>query len=144
MHISMASKKMSYFLPLLFLSIKIFSCITQANNTTVPANETFHFVNEGKYFEHMLSDVGTYLPLDTIVPSAGPFELCFYNTTPAAFTLAIRMGFLFSHVVWEANHGSPLVKIPPLHSGLMETLFLHKLMVSLYGNLTRLTKVWSA
>lgn len=108
MHISMASKKMSYFLPLFFLSIKIFSCITQANNTTVPANETFHFVNEGKYFEHMLSDVGTYLPLDTIVPSAGPFELCFNNTTPAAFTLAIRMGFLFSHVVWEANRGSPV------------------------------------
>ncbi|KAL4574502.1 hypothetical protein LXL04_021334 [Taraxacum kok-saghyz] len=41
-----------------------------------------------------------------------PFQLCFYNTTPNAFTVALRMGTTWSESiyrwVWEANRGTPV------------------------------------
>ncbi|KAK6134679.1 hypothetical protein DH2020_031604 [Rehmannia glutinosa] len=41
-----------------------------------------------------------------------PFQLCFYNTTPGAYTLALRMGTVRSESlmrwVWEANRGNPV------------------------------------
>ncbi|KAJ8771060.1 hypothetical protein K2173_023385 [Erythroxylum novogranatense] len=54
------------------------------------------------------------LPSTTLfaTPFAQPFQLCFYNTTPNEFTLAVRMGTVRSEGlmrwVWEANRGNPV------------------------------------
>ncbi|KAJ7981819.1 epidermis-specific secreted glycoprotein EP1-like [Quillaja saponaria] len=88
-----------------FLSFFAFS-IVQA---FVPQNETFKFVNEGEFGPYIVEYDGNYRMLSTF---NHPFQLGFYNTTPNAFTLALRMGVSRSESVrrwvWEANRGNPV------------------------------------
>ncbi|OMO65374.1 S-locus glycoprotein [Corchorus olitorius] len=79
------------------------------SNATVPSSRTFKYVNEGGFGEYSVEYFADYR---TLLISNYPFQLCFYNTTPNAFTLALRMGnpgseFLLRWV-WEANRGRPV------------------------------------
>ncbi|KAL3364419.1 hypothetical protein AABB24_013267 [Solanum stoloniferum] len=88
----------------LFLFSQIFSCIAQ-----VPAENTFKFVNEGELGDYVVEYRADYRVISI---SNNPFQLCFYNTTPNAWTLALRMGTVRSESlmrwVWEANRGNPV------------------------------------
>ncbi|KAJ9153508.1 hypothetical protein P3X46_026937 [Hevea brasiliensis] len=90
----------------LCLSFTVFSLIAQAS---VPPSATFKYVNEGEFGEYIVEYGANYRVLD---PFAQPFQLCFYNTTPNAYTLALRMGTVRSESlmrwVWEANRGNPV------------------------------------
>ncbi|CAK7327666.1 unnamed protein product [Dovyalis caffra] len=76
---------------------------------TVPPSSTFKYVNEGEFGEYISEYVPDYRPLPI---SSTPFQLIFYNTTPNAYTLALRMGTVRSEStmrwVWEANRGNPV------------------------------------
>ncbi|KAI7743702.1 hypothetical protein M8C21_014968 [Ambrosia artemisiifolia] len=91
---------------LLLLSFQLFSSISQA---VVPASQTFTYVNEGDFGDYIVEYDANYRALP---PFNNPFQLCFYNTTPNAFTLALRMGTVRSESlmrwVWEANRGNPV------------------------------------
>ncbi|KAI3769326.1 hypothetical protein L6452_00427 [Arctium lappa] len=99
----MASISLLFFF---FISIQLLSTISLA---VVPASDTFKYVNEGDFGDYTVEYDAYYqaLPL-----SNSPFLLCFYNTTPTAFTLALRMGTIRSDPVlrwvWEANRGNPV------------------------------------
>ncbi|XP_038686231.1 epidermis-specific secreted glycoprotein EP1-like [Tripterygium wilfordii] len=88
------------------LSLFLFCCIAQA---LVPLNETFKYVNEGELGPYVVEYDANYRVLS---PFAAPFQLCFYNTTPNAYTLALRMGLQRTESifrwVWEANRGNPV------------------------------------
>ncbi|KAK8507419.1 hypothetical protein V6N13_141440 [Hibiscus sabdariffa] len=92
--------------PLVFLFLFAIFSVTKA---TVPDSETFQYVNEGELGPYIIEYDGNYRVLP---PFAAPFQLCFYNTTPDAFTLALRMGLRRSESlfrwVWEANRGNPV------------------------------------
>ncbi|KAF5780818.1 putative S-locus-specific glycoprotein/EP1 [Helianthus annuus] len=85
------------------------------SEAVVPANETFRYVNQGDlsfgndYLDFVSEYAPTYRPLP---PFTFPFQLCFYNTTPNAYTLGLRMGTIRSQSVmrwvWEANRGKPV------------------------------------
>ncbi|KAI3809634.1 hypothetical protein L1987_19230 [Smallanthus sonchifolius] len=81
-------------------------CISRA---LVPSLETFTYVNEGEFGLYIVEYDATYRVL---APFRNPFQLCFYNTTPNAYTLALRMGTVRSENlmrwVWEANRGNPV------------------------------------
>ncbi|CDP01431.1 unnamed protein product [Coffea canephora] len=93
-------------LAFLLFFIPTFSFIAQAS---VPDNETFQYVNEGEFGEYVVEYDADYRVLDVF---NSPFQLCFYNTTPNAYTLALRMGTVRSESlmrwVWEANRGNPV------------------------------------
>ncbi|CAN4102956.1 unnamed protein product [Withania somnifera] len=88
----------------LFLFSQIFCCIAQ-----VPDENTFKFVNEGELGPFIVEYRADYRVLSVFT---NPFQLCFYNTTPNAWTLALRMGTVRSESlmrwVWEANRGNPV------------------------------------
>ncbi|OAY28783.1 epidermis-specific secreted glycoprotein EP1 [Manihot esculenta] len=90
----------------LCICFTFFSLIAQAS---VPPSATFKYVNEGEFGEYIVEYDANYRPLK---PFARPFQLCFYNTTPNAYTLALRMGTVRSESlmrwVWEANRGNPV------------------------------------
>lgn len=75
----------------------------------MPASNQFKHVNQGPLGEHSVEYAANYrtLPLGNF-----PFQLCFYNTTPNAHLLALRMGsrHIESTMLWfsEANRGSPV------------------------------------
>ncbi|KAL0306579.1 UNVERIFIED_CONTAM: EP1-like glycoprotein 4 [Sesamum radiatum] len=75
----------------------------------VPPSQTFNFVNEGEFGEYIVEYDANYRVLSVF---STPFQLCFYNTTPGAYTLALRMGTVRSESlmrwVWEANRGNPV------------------------------------
>ncbi|KAK6934157.1 Bulb-type lectin domain [Dillenia turbinata] len=102
----MSSKTSFSVLLLSFFLVLSFSFITQAD---VPVSDTFTYVNEGEFGPHVVEYDGNYRVLSIF---NSPFQLCFYNTTPNAFTLALRMGTLPSESlfrwVWEANRGNPV------------------------------------
>ncbi|KAK1439647.1 hypothetical protein QVD17_05467 [Tagetes erecta] len=79
------------------------------SNAIVPVNETFHYVNQGDFGIYDSEYAPTYRPLP---PFTSPFQFCFYNTTPNAYTLALRMGTRRDQTlmrwVWEANRGKPV------------------------------------
>ncbi|KAK6946633.1 Bulb-type lectin domain [Dillenia turbinata] len=89
-----------------FLLLLSFSFNAEAD---VPVSDTFTFVNEGEFGPYIVEYDGNYRVLSI---ANSPFQLCFYNTTPNAFTLALRMGTLRSESlfrwVWEANRGNPV------------------------------------
>ncbi|BFG29062.1 hypothetical protein CerSpe_153360 [Prunus speciosa] len=99
----------TFTMPLLSLLFffSIFCIIAQAQ---VPANQTFKLVNEGEFGPYAVEYFGDYRMLPDVFNS--PFQLGFYNTTPDAFTLALRMGLVRSESlmrwVWEANRGNPV------------------------------------
>jgi hypothetical protein len=76
---------------------------------TVPASAQFNFVNKGEFGPYIVEYDGDYRMLDVF---NSPFQLGFYNTTPNAYTLALRMASLRSESlfrwVWEANRGNPV------------------------------------
>ncbi|KAL3733886.1 hypothetical protein ACJRO7_023266 [Eucalyptus globulus] len=76
---------------------------------TVPPSAQFKFVNEGEFGPYVVEYRGNYR---TTSIANSPFQLCFYNTTPNAFTLALRMATTRSESlfrwVWEANRGNPV------------------------------------
>ena len=75
----------------------------------VPQNETFKFVNSGELGPYIV-EYGADYRMISIFNS--PFQVGFYNTTPNAFTLALRVGLQRSEQlfrwVWEANRGNPV------------------------------------
>ncbi|KAK9056920.1 hypothetical protein SSX86_024285 [Deinandra increscens subsp. villosa] len=79
------------------------------SDAIVPPNQTFHYVNQGDFGTFESEYAPTYRPLP---PFTFPFQLCFYNTTPNAYTLALRMGTRRDQTVmpwvWEANRGKPV------------------------------------
>ncbi|KAK1439672.1 hypothetical protein QVD17_05492 [Tagetes erecta] len=79
------------------------------SQSLVPASETFTYVNEGQFGDYVVEYGGNYRTLNLF---RRPFQLCFYNTTPNAYTLALRMGTVRSENlmrwVWEANRGKPV------------------------------------
>ncbi|OMO92482.1 hypothetical protein COLO4_17557 [Corchorus olitorius] len=92
------------FLP--FCIFLLFSLNTQA---AVPRSATFKFVNDGEFGPYIVEYDGNYRVLSL---ASAPFQLAFYNTTPNAFTLALRMATTRSESlfrwVWEANRGNPV------------------------------------
>ncbi|GAB2284392.1 hypothetical protein Dimus_018846 [Dionaea muscipula] len=93
-------------LPLLFLLLLLHSPSAQS---LVPASSTFKLVNQGEFGPYVVEYDADYRTLDVF---ASPFQLCFFNTTADAYTLAIRMGLRRSESlfrwVWEANRGNPV------------------------------------
>ncbi|KAK4794549.1 hypothetical protein SAY86_012543 [Trapa natans] len=75
----------------------------------VPPLAQFKYFNSGDFGDY-LSEYGAFYR--DLAPFSDPFQLCFYNTTPDAFTLAVRMGPVRSGTlfrwVWEANRGNPV------------------------------------
>ncbi|CAK7327658.1 unnamed protein product [Dovyalis caffra] len=92
-----------------FVSLCLFSIFAFIAQATVPQSATFKYVNEGEFGEYIVEYDANYRVLD---PFNSPFQLCFYNTTPNAYTLALRMGTVRStslmRWVWEANRGNPV------------------------------------
>ncbi|XP_058758979.1 epidermis-specific secreted glycoprotein EP1-like [Vicia villosa] len=91
-------------LTLLFLSFSTF--LAQA---IVPKNETFKFVNSGELGPFIVEYGADYRMISIF---NAPFQVGFYNTTPNAYTLALRIGLQRSEQlfrwVWEANRGNPV------------------------------------
>lgn len=102
----MASPNSLTTLTFLFLLIQLFASISEA---VVAPEHQFTFVNEGDFGDYIVEYNANYRTLN---PFNSPFQLCFYNTTPNAFTLALRMGLVRStsrmRWVWEANRGNPV------------------------------------
>ncbi|KAF4363773.1 hypothetical protein F8388_000438, partial [Cannabis sativa] len=98
-------KSTSLLMIFLFLLSLIFSSV----QAQVPSNATFKFINQDEFGDFIVEYNGNYRPLDVF---NSPFQLCFYNTTPNAFTLALRMATTRSESlfrwVWEANRGNPV------------------------------------
>ncbi|CAA2997026.1 Hypothetical predicted protein [Olea europaea subsp. europaea] len=90
----------SFFLPFLitFLTSSI------ATKAIVPPSKTFKYVNQGSLGEYFVEYSTDYRTLDIV---KYPFTLCFYNATPNAFILGLRMGHRRSESVmrwvWDAN-----------------------------------------
>ncbi|KAI4323012.1 hypothetical protein L6164_022655 [Bauhinia variegata] len=103
---SLLSTKTPFLSLIFFFS---FSCFTLIAQAVVPQNETFSFVNEGE-FGPFIVEYGADYRMISIFNS--PFQMGFYNTTPNAFTLALRVGLQRSEQlfrwVWEANRGNPV------------------------------------
>ncbi|MBA0779154.1 hypothetical protein Gotri_003430 [Gossypium trilobum] len=84
-------------------------CSSNVANATVPPSRTFKYINEGETGELSVEYFADYraLPISLL-----PFQFCFYNTTPNAFTLGLRMGCRRSESlmrwVWDANRGRPV------------------------------------
>ncbi|KAL5731166.1 hypothetical protein ACHQM5_003923 [Ranunculus cassubicifolius] len=80
----------------------------------VPASKTFKFVNEGSLFQDFY-DPNEYNANYRYTDISGRvFMLCFYNTTPNAYTLGMRMGYqpsdnpIYFKWIWDANRGNPV------------------------------------
>ncbi|KAH1218348.1 Epidermis-specific secreted glycoprotein EP1 [Glycine max] len=91
------------------LTLFFFSSFTIIAHAIVPQNETFKFENSGELGPYIV-EYGVDYRMISIFNS--PFHVGFYNTTPNAFTLALRMGLRRSEQlfrwVWEANRGNPV------------------------------------
>ncbi|CAM9000762.1 unnamed protein product [Rhodiola kirilowii] len=110
----MKTNNNALFLALMFTFLATFS--TQA--ATVPAANQFKFVNEGDFGERSVEYFADYR-VSTFQTT--PFALAFYNTTPNAYTLAIRMGNSpsesFYRWVWQANRAIPVKENASLSLG---------------------------
>ncbi|PIA42196.1 hypothetical protein AQUCO_02100221v1 [Aquilegia coerulea] len=93
----------------MFSCIFIFITLSFVAQAIVPASETFKYINQGEFGEYLVEYGANYRVLS---PYAFPFQLCFYNTTPNAFILSVRMGNRHSESimrwVWDANRGNPV------------------------------------
>ncbi|KAI3859759.1 hypothetical protein MKX03_029712 [Papaver bracteatum] len=94
--------------PVFFFTV-IFLLSFVAAESIVPSSKTFRFINQGDFGNYVVEYKAYYRALPLF---SSPFQLCFYNTTPNAFTLALRMGLVESDSVmrwvWDANRGSPV------------------------------------
>ncbi|KAG7654557.1 Bulb-type lectin domain [Arabidopsis suecica] len=84
----------------------------------VPPMEQFRFLNNGDFGESTVEYGASYRDLGVI---RNQFRLCFFNTTPNAFTLAIGMGTGSSDSiirwVWQANPQKPVQEEASLSFG---------------------------
>ncbi|XP_056682517.1 epidermis-specific secreted glycoprotein EP1 isoform X2 [Spinacia oleracea] len=91
------------------LSILCIILLISLSQAQVPPSSTFKHVNQGDFGDYIVEYDGNYRALDIF---SSPFQLCFYNTTPNAYTLSLRMGLVRSESVfrwvWEANRGNPV------------------------------------
>lgn len=82
------------------------SAMALARGQTV---QTFTYVNEGEFGPYITEYDASYRVLPV---ASSPFQFAFYNTTPGAFYLALRMATVRSESlfrwVWEANRGRPV------------------------------------
>ncbi|KAJ9671423.1 hypothetical protein PVL29_025231 [Vitis rotundifolia] len=105
-----------------FLFLFLISFLAHAS---VPINNTFKYVNEGEFGPYIVEYDGNYRTLPIF---ASPFQFCFYNTTPNAYTLALRMATTRSESlfrwVWEANRGEPVGENATLTFGIDGNLVL--------------------
>ncbi|CAN8304959.1 unnamed protein product [Cochlearia groenlandica] len=89
----------------LFMFLLIFSLL----RAEVPPLEQFRFLNNGEFGESVVEYGASYRDLGVF---RNQFRLCFYNTTPNAFTLAIGMGTgspdSIMRWVWQANPQNPV------------------------------------
>lgn len=98
MPLSVSQSLLTYFLLLLSLATSALAKV-----------DTFTYVNQGEFGPYFTEYGADYrvLPIAT-----SPFQMAFYNTTPGAFYLALRMGTTRSESVfrwvWEANRGRPV------------------------------------
>lgn len=103
----MASSHLS--LLILLFTVTTFLSIFTFSQARVPPSKTFKFVNQGEFGPYVVEYDANYRVLDLF---ASPFQLAFYNVTPNAFILALRMGTLRSESllrwVWEANRAHPV------------------------------------
>ncbi|CAL9215280.1 unnamed protein product [Arabidopsis halleri] len=80
--------------------------------------EQFRFLNNGDFGESTVEYGASYRDLGVI---RNQFRLCFFNTTPNAFTLAIGMGTGSSDSiirwVWQANPQNPVQEEASLSFG---------------------------
>lgn len=80
----------------------------------VPENQTFKFVNHGEFGQPTAEYNSTYRVIQTQNHNfySHPFQLCFYNTAPGAYILAIRAGVPgdqgLMRWVWDANRNTPV------------------------------------
>ncbi|KAF3442412.1 hypothetical protein FNV43_RR16328 [Rhamnella rubrinervis] len=94
---------------LLFLTL--FFIAIQAR---VPENQTFIFVNHGEFGQPATEYQSTYRVIQgkNVNFYTHPFQLCFYNTTPGAYILAMRAGIPgdggLMRWVWDANRNHPV------------------------------------
>ncbi|KAI4320707.1 hypothetical protein MLD38_034160 [Melastoma candidum] len=97
------------FLALPLLSLCTSSFLSYSAVAQVPPSHQFKEVNDGELGFYIAEYGADWRPLSI---GQSPFQLFFYNTTPDAFTLAIRMGTRRStssrRFVWEANRGNPV------------------------------------
>ncbi|KAK2651831.1 hypothetical protein Ddye_011687 [Dipteronia dyeriana] len=100
---------MSSFVSLFFFFF-FFAPISSIAKASVPRSATFKYVITGEFGPYVVEYGGNYRMILQIFNS--PFQLGYYNTTPNAFTLALRMGLLRSESrlrwVWEFNRGKPV------------------------------------
>ncbi|KAL1805681.1 hypothetical protein ACET3Z_028749 [Daucus carota] len=101
----MTSSKLSF--PILISVLFVISISTA--QAVVPANATFKYTNEGELGEYIVEYDASYR---TLPIARFPFQFCFYNTTPTAFILGLRMGNRRSEStmrwVWDANRAKPV------------------------------------
>ncbi|KAK6917677.1 S-locus glycoprotein domain [Dillenia turbinata] len=95
-------------LSLQILCILFFNTLFVAQ-AIVPPSKTFKYINQGEFGEYIVEYGANYRVLDIFT---FPFTLCFYNTTPNAYTLGLRMGVRQSESImrwaWDANRGRPV------------------------------------
>ncbi|KAL9668657.1 hypothetical protein QQ045_006195 [Rhodiola kirilowii] len=96
----------------------LFSTLTLLSNAAVPPRNRFKFVNNPDITGDYDTEYDASYTLSSIY--GGAFQLAFYNTTPGAFSLALRMAssdprniyhgnkFYVPRWVWEANRGKPV------------------------------------
>ncbi|XP_077249570.1 epidermis-specific secreted glycoprotein EP1-like [Tasmannia lanceolata] len=105
MSTSLSPSSISHHNAISFLLFTIFAI----REAIVPPSKTFKYINQGEFGEYIVEHGANYRVLDVYT---APFQLCFYNSTPNAFTLALRMGTQRSesvqHWVWEANRANPV------------------------------------
>lgn len=94
-----------------FLLLTFFCIAIQAQ---VPAPQTFKFVNHGEFGRPPSEYQSTYrvIQAKNLNFYTHPFQLCFYNTTPGAYILAIKAGTPgdggLMRWVWDANRNNPV------------------------------------
>lgn len=89
--------------------ITLLITLSISSHAIVPPSSTFKYVNLGEFGEYAVEYLANYRVLDI---GNFPFTLCFYNSTPNAFILGLRMGHRRSESimrwVWDANRGNPV------------------------------------
>ncbi|GFY88961.1 curculin-like (mannose-binding) lectin family protein [Actinidia rufa] len=92
-----------------FLILSLFISLSITAQSIVPPSQTFKYINQGEFGEYIVEYDANYrvLPINTF-----PFTLCFYNATPNAFILGLRMGHRRSESimrwVWDTNRAKPV------------------------------------
>ncbi|KAG0486465.1 hypothetical protein HPP92_008560 [Vanilla planifolia] len=91
-----------------YLQILLFFLLASTSSARVPAAETFSYSNSGEFGPYIAEYGANYrvLPIAT-----SPFQLCFFNSTPGAFYLALRMARRSESIfrfVWTANPTRPV------------------------------------